>query len=548
MKRHFLAAILLFSFIPGVMSETGTIPQAEINKRIAKYTPIILRADMSGLPESERKALAKLIEAARAIDDIYWKQRSVEGLELRTKLAKSRSATDRALLHYLKINYGPYDKSDGDKPFIGTKPIPDGGTFYPEDLTKEEFERYLAEHPEVKDEFQKINTVIRRSGDKLVAIPFEQVYRPELERAAKALREAGELTADAPLKKYLQLRAEALISGDFRPSDFAWIDVRESPLDIVIGPIESYDDKLMGLKASYETSVLVRDHKASDKLKVFEQQMPDLQTSLPVPEDLKSKELLTSTPISIYQVAYATGAGNAAVKAIAASLPNDEVVIKEKGAKKLFYKNVMLAKFEKILVPISKRMLDPKLLPFITEEAFFNNVLGHELAHTLGLKFVRNEGADTNTAIRIALKDTYSTIEEAKADIVGLYSISFLVKKGLLTEEQEKQSYATYIGSTFRSIRFGSSEDHARGNIIQFNFLRNKGGITFDEKTGHYGLDIAKFRDGVRDLSELLLTIEGRGDYAAAKRLIEEQGKLDEKTEAGLKRLAGIPVDIEYKQ
>jgi hypothetical protein len=316
----------------------------------------------------------------------------------------------------------------------------------------------------------------------------------------------------------------------------------------VIGPIESYDDKLMGLKTSYECSVLVRDQKASEKLKIFEQQMPELQTALPVPEDLKSKEILTATPISIFQVAYASGASKAGVKSIAASLPNDEVVIKEKGAKKLFYKNVMLAKFEKILIPISKQMLDPKLLPSITEEAFFNNVLGHELAHTLGLKFVRNQGKDTETAVRIALKDTYSTLEEAKADIVGLYSVGFLTKKGILTEEQEKQAYATYIGSTFRSIRFGSTEDHARGNIIQFNFLRDKGGITFDEKSGRYGIDIAKFREGVRALSEILLTIEGRGDYEAGKRLIEEKGKLDDRTEVSLKRLASIPVDIDYKQ
>ncbi len=315
----------------------------------------------------------------------------------------------------------------------------------------------------------------------------------------------------------------------------------------MIGPIEVYDDNLMGLKASYEGLALVRDRAASEKLKVFEQQMAELQNNLPVAPELQSRELATATPISIFQVAYVSGAANSGIKTIAASLPNDEVVIKEKGAKKLFYKNVILAKFNKILVPIGKQMLDTKLLPFVTEEAFFNTVLGHELAHTLRLKFVRQQGKDTDTTIRIALKDTYSTLEEAKADIVGLYTIGYLTKKGVLTEQQEKEAYVSYVAGTFRSIRFGSTEDHARGNIIQYNFLREKGGITLDEKTGLYGLDIVKFREGVRALSQLLLTIQGNGDYAAGKTLIEQKGKLDDQTENALKRLATIPVDIEFR-
>lgn len=540
-------ALLVLAGVGVSADEAGRVPHPELKKMLSKYASVPLQADTSALPESERKALEKLIEAARAIDTIYWKQRSAQGLELRAQLERSNSEYDRDLLHYLNINYGPYDKSEGEKAFIGNKPMPPGATFYPEGITKSELESYFEKNPELKAEFQKVNTVIRREGDRLVIVPYEKIYSGELEQAARALRAAAALSKDALLVNYLKLRADGLLSGDLRPSDFAWIDVRDSWLDIVIGPIEVYDDNLMGLKASYEGTVLVRDRVASDKLKVFERQMPELQMSLPVPADLQNKEPLTSTPIGIFQVAYASGASNAGIKAVAASLPNDEVVIKEKGAKKLFYKNVMLAKFDKILVPIAREMLDPQLLNDVTEEAFFNNVLGHELAHTLGLKFVRTQGKDTETAIRIALKETYSTLEEAKADIVGLYSVGHFVKKGLLSEQQERQAYASYIASTFRSIRFGSSEDHARGNIIQFNFLRNRGGITYDDKTGRYGLDIVKFREGVRALSELLLTIQGRGEYEAARQLIDTQGKLDERTETALKRLATIPVDIEFR-
>jgi hypothetical protein len=292
----------------------------------------------------------------------------------------------------------------------------------------------------------------------------------------------------------------------------------------------------------------VRDRVASNKLKVFEEQMQTLQRNLPVANELQPQESPTATPIGIFQVAYVSGASNAGIKTVAASLPNDEVVIKEKGAKKLFYKNIMLAKFQKTLLPIAKQMLEPNLLPIVTEEAFFNNVLGHELAHTLGLKFVRQNGKDTDTGIRLALKETYSTIEEAKADIVGIYAVNYFTNKGILTELQERQSYATYLAGTFRSIRFGSEEDHARGNIIQFNFLRQRGAITYNEKTGLYNLDIAQFRSAVKALAELLLTVEGNGDYPAAKQIIERYGRLDTGSEENLKRLAAIPVDIEFLQ
>jgi hypothetical protein len=536
----------MFSFLSVKAQENKTFSSEEIKKSLAKYAPVAMQAPTRSLPVSERKALEKMIEAARALDILYWKQRSSHGLELLASLEKSSDLADKEALHYLKINYGPYDKSDGDKVFIGKKAMPPGATFYPENLTKEEFERYLTDHPEVKEEFQKVNTIIKREGDKLVAVAFEKIYQSELTKAAKALKEASELTKNANFKKYLKLRADALLSGNFQASDFAWIDVRDGFLDIVIGPIEVYDDSLIGLKASYEAMVLVRDVPASEKLKVFEEQMPNLQQNLPVSSELATKEKPTATPISIFDVAFAAGAGNAGVKTVAASLPNDEVVIKEKGAKKLFYKNIMLAKFQKTLLPIAKEMVDPKLIPFVTEEAFFNNVLGHELAHTLGLKFVRNQGKDTDTAIRIALKETYSSIEEAKADIVGIYAVTYLTKKGILTPQQEKQSFATYLAGTFRSIRFGSGDDHAKANIIQFNYMRERGAITYDEKTGLYGLDVDKFRDCVKNLSEFLLTIEGKGDYESARQTIDRQGKLDDKTEANLQRLSKIPVDIEF--
>lgn len=547
MKRFLTILLLTVLAAPGL--EAGDrISVKQLRAKLSKYAPVSLKVDTSHLPESERLALGKLIEAAQAIDEIYWKQRTHEGLTLRQQLSRSRSDVDRLFLRYLKINYGAYDKSDDDRPFIGSRPFPAGGTFYPEDLKREELDNYIAAHPEVKEEFEKINTAIRREGDRLVAVPFEQLYRVELERAALALRQAAALTTDNSLKRFLELRAGALALGNYRESDFAWIDVRNSLLDIIIGPIESYEDKLMGVKASYECSVLVRDIEASNRLKVFEQEMAILHNKLPVPDELQPEEIETSTPIGIFQVAYAAGASNAGIKSIASSLPNDEVVIKQKGAKKLFYKNVILAKFHKILQPIARLMVDPRLLDSVTEEGFFNNVLGHELAHTLGLKFVRRDGKETDTSIRLALKETYSTIEEAKADIVGIYSIRHFRNRGVLSARQEQECYASYLASTFRSIRFGSSDDHARANILQFNHLLRTGGITYNPKTRKFGLDQNKFVEGVRTLSNRLLTIEGTGDYAAAKALIEKDGRLDARTEAALKRLSHIPVDIEFIQ
>lgn len=544
-----LLTLLFLTVIATPSFEAGDrVSVKELKSKLDKYAQVPLKADTSHLPDSERQALGKLIEAARAIDEVYWKQRTPQGLALRESLARSRSAVDKLFLRYLKINYGPYDKSDEDRPFIGTQPFPAGGTFYPEDLKKEELESYIAAHPEVKEEFEKINTVIRRKGDELIAVPFEQLYRSELERAAIALRQAAALTGDASLKRFLELRAGALVLGNYRESDFAWIDVRSSPLDIIIGPIESYEDRLMGIKTSYECSVLVRDVEASNRLKVFEQEMALLQNKLPVPDDLQPREMETSTPIGIFQVAYAAGASNAGVKSIASSLPNDEVVIKEKGAKKLFYKNVILAKFNKILTPIARLMLDPSLLKQVSEEGFFNNVLGHELAHTLGLKFVRKDGKETDTSIRLALKETYSTIEEAKADIVGIYAIGHFRARGILSARQERECYASYLASTFRSVRFGSSDDHARANILQFNHLLRTGGIIYNAKTHKFGIDQDRFVEGVKTLSEKLLTIEGRGDYEAAKALIEQDGKLDARTEAALRRLSAIPVDVEFVQ
>lgn len=514
-----------------------------IKTKLAKYAPVELTFDKSKLNENQLAVLKELVQAAKAIDELFWRQSYNQSLAIREELKNSTREIDKDYLHFLEINYGPFDRQDHEKPFIGTATKPAGGAFYPQDLTKEEFEQFVQDNPDLKEDFYKLNTLIRRENQTLVAVPFEQEYKVNLEIASTHLRKAAEMTSDELLKKYLSLRADALLSGDFFDSDMAWMDLVSNDLDIVIGPIESYEDQLLGLKSSYEGIVMVRDAAETKRMDSYLKSMNQLEARLPVPKVYKKMSVSHQAPIGVFNTVYTSGEANVAVKSIAFSLPNDERVRELKGARTVQEKNIILAKYEKILVPISERVLAKELLPFVDGEAFFTNTLLHELAHPLGLNYVKDKNGVT---VRESLKETYSTIEEAKADVVGLFNVGHFVARRVLPADFEQKAYVTFVASIFRSVRFGATEAHAQANMIAFNYLTAEKAILYDSVSRRYNIDFKVMKNAIKKLASDLLIIEGDGDYEKASKWVAELAVIPPETQTIIDGLSDIPVDLEF--
>ena len=523
----------------------GARDEADIRARLKAYAPVTLRADLTGLPAREREALAKIVAAVNAIDPIYWKQMGRQATEALQAFQDATDPVDRLYRDFVLINYGPFDIRSEMERFVtlgSDAPRLPGAGFYPEDLTKDELEAFLKENPEQRAEFERLDTLVRRIDGTLVAVPYDRVYLRDLKAAARALQEAAALVGSPSLRRYLSLRAEALLKGDFYASDLAWLDVKDNLLDVVIGPIETYDDALLGLKASYEGAALVKDARESRALEVYRQQLDGMSKALPV-EDRFKKTAAGGNVLEVVNVVRFAGDFNAGIKTVAASLPNDERVIQEKGAKKQIYKNVLEAKFDAILTPIARLFLSRKDQALVTREAFVTNVLLHELAHTLGVDYVAGQGEQT---VRKALKERYSAIEEAKADVVGIYSMQHLKRQEIFTEEEARENYATYLAGLFRSVRFGAEEAHGQGTAVQLNYLMREGGIEFDARKGEFSVHPKKFETAVTKLAKELLEIEGTGDYARAGALLSGFGRLDEATRQALKRTEAVPVDVTF--
>jgi hypothetical protein len=511
-------------------------------KRTAQLPRTVIDYDRSLLNDEERQVVAKLIEASKLIDEIYWRQVSEDNPTMRDRLAKQAASSplDETGYQYFLINKGPWDRLKDDDPFIGKQRKPPGAAFYPEDMTKEELEQYVAKHPAKKDELEGLFTVVRRDGTDFVGVPYHAYYRDYLEPAAQRLREAAALTSNASLKTYLTKRADAFLSDDYRDSDMAWMDL-SGPIEVVIGPYEVYEDKLFNYKAAYESFVTVVDAPESAKLAAYAHALPDMERNLPEPEQYKNLNRGTESPIRVVQEIYTAGDARRGVQTAAFNLPNDEVVREKKGSKKVLLKNVMDAKFRQSGRPIALRVLDPSLAGDLSFDAYFNHTLFHELSHGLGPGFVTLPSGERVEA-RKPLKELHSSIEECKADVLGVWNILYAQQHNLLTAFNERQLLTTYAGLMFRGMRFGTGEAHGRGTAVQWNWLRERGAIS--PAGDHFTVDFAKMRDGVRDLATELLTIEATGDYNRAKTLLDKYGRSTPEIEAVSRTLADIPVDI----
>jgi hypothetical protein len=517
-------------------SDSPTETDAPAALLLDKYATVRLEADLSGLSFLQRQTLPLLINASKVMDELFWQQAYGDKDGLLASIA------DPDLRRFTEINYGPWDRLDGDAPFIvGAGPKPLGARFYPEDMTREEFE--AADLPEKRSWY----TLLRRNLDgELVTIPYHQAYAQQLATAARLLAEAADLTDEPGFRRYLSLRARALITDDYRPSDMAWLDMKDNSLDLVIGPIEQYEDQLFGYKTAYSAYVLLKDQSWSQRLSRFAKLLPALQQSLPVAPLYKAQTPGTDSDLNAYDVLYYAGHSNAGSKTIAINLPNDEAVQLAKGTRRLQLKNAMRAKFDKILLPISELMIAEDQQQNVTFDAFFATTMFHEVAHGLGPKnTVTGKGT-----VRETLLDRHSAMEEGKADILGLYMITWLYDQGELPDADLMDYYVTFAASTFRSIRFGASSAHAKSDMVRFNFMRGFDAIVRDPDSGRYRVNMARMRDAMNSLSAQILTLQGNGDYEGAARLIDDMGFIGPRLAEDLAGLesAGIPVDIVFEQ
>lgn len=518
-------------------SESTVEPLLTVKPRPGIYADFTLTADLGHLSDDQREMIKILIDASQIMDDLFWKQSYGEGHE-----AWLDSIANDDARRFAELNYGPWDRLDDDKPFIeGVGPKPLGAGFYPPDMSKEEFdEAYL---PGKNGQYSLIR---RDQAGALVLVPYHVAYADELSEAAGLLRQAAKLAESPDFANYLKLRAAALISDEFEVSDRYWMDVKDNEIDIVIGPIESYEDRLFGFRAAYEAYVLIKDLEWSDRLSRFAAFLPDLQDGLPVADEYKWETPGTDSDLNAYDVVYYAGHSNAGSKTIAINLPNDEQVQLEKGTRRLQLKNAMEAKFEKILEPIADVLIDDSQRKHITFDAFFANTMFHEVAHGLGIK---NTVTGSGT-VREAMLDLASSMEEGKADILGLYMITELHKAGELGDVDLRDYYTTFMTSVFRSIRFGASSAHGKANMVRFNFFLERGAFIRDAESGKYRVAYGKMETAMTDLSRLLLTLQGDGDYEGAAELTETKGVISKQLQSDLDRLtsAQIPVDITFQQ
>jgi len=542
-----LNVLLAISFVMSKAQELNKVKTTmTLEQKIARFAPTEISADITKLTPGDAKALNKIIEAAQLMDPIFLHQVWSGNAELLQKLKMDTSATGQELLHYFQINMGPWSLLDNNTPFINKAPKekPIGANYYPEGMTKEKFNAWIKglnekEREKANGFFYVIQDV---ENGVLQSIPYSIEYREWLEPAAKLLKEAAQSTENSSLKKYLTSRADAFVNNDYYASDVAWMEL-DAPIELTIGPYETYMDELFNYKAAFEVFVTLRDDAESAKLEKFSGYLQEIEDNLPFDAKYRNPKLAALSPIRVVDVIYAAGEGNRGVQTAAFNLPNDERVIREKGSKRIMLKNMQEAKFNKILVPISRMVLSQAQQNYVSFDAFFTHILAHELMHGLGPHNIMVNGKETN--VRQELKELYSAIEEAKADITGLFALQFLIDKGILDKKMQEEMYSTYLASMFRSVRFGINEAHGKGVAIQFNYLTDEGAMKINKTDGTFDYDSGKIKNAVKKLTGEILTLEAEGSYVKAKALIGKYAIVRPEMQSGLDKLASIPIDIE---
>jgi Peptidase family M49 len=530
-------------------SSAGSAPRSSdstsrssVAAKLAQYTPVRLTAELGGLSDKERRMIPLLIEAAQVMDTIFWQ----EVYPARDSLLQS--VKDPEVQQYVRLNYGPWDRIDGNRPFVpGVGQRPPGAEFYPHDLTKQELEVAASKSSGAAAALRSHHTVVRRgSNGELRAIPYHEVFAEPVKRAAAKLRQAATLAEDPGLRHYLELRARALETDDYQASDLAWLDMKQNTIDFVVGPIETYDDELFGYKAAHEAFVLIKDKEWSARLARYARLLPELQRELPVPGAYKRESPGTDSDLNAYDVVYYAGEANAGGKSIAINLPNDEEVQLKKGTRRLQLKNAMRAKFDRILRPIAGELIVEQQQPNITFDAFFANIMFHEVAHGLGIKHT----IDGKGTVREALKDQAGALEEGKADVLGLHLVTRLVQRDELKNVSLDDSYVTFLASILRSVRFGASDAHGRANAAQLSYFQEHGGFSRDPASGRFRVDVEKMRVATDSLAGQILRFQGDGDYEAARQFMQTRAVVPADLRSELDRLAteGIPVDVTFEQ
>lgn len=522
-----------------VKKQTWTEAEAaEINARMGKYVLTPMQFDASQFSESEKQLLKALIEAAKQADEIFWQQTYHGNTKLRRQVAKRN--TDDPVRQFFEMQAGPFDRLDHNHPFMDVAPKPSVAGFYPEDMTKDEFESWIAAHPEDQAAFMDPYALIRRDGEKLVAVPYHQAFKEQVEKMAASLREAAGLAESESFKKFLLSKAEAVQTDEYFQTDVNWIDLENSKFDMVIGPFEVYEDELNNIKAAYEASVEVVDLEESAKLDVYTQHIHELEANLPYPEKYKNKKAGLTSAFAIVRDVYRGGDIRVGYQPVAANLPNDPEVHTKKGSKKTFWKNIFEARLNQIIIPIGKRLITEDQIKFMTDIGFFDFVLMHEIAHGIGPRYIHG----TERPVNEGLRELYSWIEENKADITGLHSLKYLREKGIMDEALRKQHFVSYLGSIFRTIRFNTTEAHGKAAIVSLNFLMEHGGIVYDEGSKRYGINFERIDEGVTLLANELLLIEAEGDYERAKELEQKYAGTPDIVQESLDSLKDMPIDL----
>jgi hypothetical protein len=546
MIKNIFTAIIVLAFAAAISScgsgnkkgsdsDSTKKDTSAMQKKLDQFVTVDLTTDLSKLTEKEKKMIPVLIEIAKLMDDIFWIQ------TYGNKDSLLATVKDEKTKKFIDINYGPWERLNDNKAFIaGFGEKPEGANFYPKDMTKEEFEKFTD-----KDK-ASLYTLIRRDKDgKLKVEWYHEAFKEKIEKAAELLKQAAELAEDAGLKNYLELRSKALLDDNYYDSDIAWMEMKTNTIDFVVGPIENYEDGLYEYKAAQEAAILIKDIEWSKKLDKFIATLPELQKVLPVDDKYKTETPGTDSDLGVYDIIYYAGDANCGGKTIAINLPNDEKVQLKKGSRRLQLKNTMKAKFENILTPIAKKLIDSTQLSKIKFEAFFNTIMFHEVAHGLGIKTTINGKGN----VRTAMKDISSAFEEAKADVLGLFMVGKLIEKGLITDATIEEHYVTFMAGLIRSVRFGAADAHGKANMMCFNYFEELGAFT-KNADGKYKVDFTKMKDAVDKWAEKILVFQGNGDYDGASKFLETYGiiKADLQKDLDMLKTADIPVDIIFNQ